>query len=77
MVLFEEGKSKGDSFCKKSFITEDAANKIISTSGNPIIKRKEDDIKYKVTEKRLFEWGKNDDGDKILFLILDVIKLSK
>lgn len=74
MVLYEQGKPKGDCFAKKSIITEQVANVILSDVGNPLIKRKEDGNTYYVTERRLFEFEKNDDGDKILFLILDVVK---
>jgi len=73
MVLFEQGKPKGDASAKKSILSEEVANKILSTSGNVTIKRKEDGEKYEILERRLFEY-KQANGETVLFIICDCKK---
>lgn len=72
LVIYENGKPRGVMSALKSILSEENA-KVLLQEANPMITRKEDGMKYQVTDKKLFEY-ENTDGSKTIFIICNCQK---
>ncbi len=75
LVVYDVSKPKGANAAKKSIISESAANIILQDAGNPTITRKEDNSKWLVQDKRVFEFNHTAD-QSITFIVCDAKKIT-
>lgn len=75
LVIYDKSLPKGVNFAMPTILSKEDAN-VLLQDAMPIIDRKKNGRRYKVTEKRIFNYH-NKDGDETLFIVCDAERVSK